>query len=73
MSPNVPLFPTTMATRATDGRYLNAAGIPTYGVSGMSYQAGDDHSHGLNDHIRTRSRYEARDFLYELTKRYTSS
>ncbi|GAA5146246.1 M20/M25/M40 family metallo-hydrolase [Pseudonocardia eucalypti] len=71
MWPNVPLVP-AMSVGATDGRYLNAAGIPTYGLSGRFFKSGDHHNHGLNEQIPISSLYESRDFLHEVVKRYTS-
>jgi acetylornithine deacetylase/succinyl-diaminopimelate desuccinylase-like protein len=56
-----------------DGKYLNQGGIPTYGLSGRFFRPGDHHNHGLNEHIPVRSLYEARDFLYEITKLYTNA
>ncbi len=67
--PGVPLVP-AMSTGATDGRFLNAAGIPTYGLSGMFSNAEGTHAHGLNERIRVRSLYEGRDFLYDVVKLY---
>lgn len=67
--PGVPLVP-TMATGATDGRFLNAVGIPTYGLSGMFADPDGSGAHGLNERIRVRSLYEGRDFLYRVAKRF---
>ena len=69
MWPGVPLVP-TMATGATDGRFLLAAGIPTYGLSGMFGDPDGNGVHGLNERIRVRSLYEGRDFLHEVVKLY---
>ena len=69
MWPNVPILP-TMTTGATDGRFTNAAGIPTYGVTGMFSDPDGGGAHGLNERIRVRSLYEGRDFLFEIVKRY---
>ena len=69
MWPNVPILP-TMTTGATDGRFTNAAGIPTYGVTGMFGDPDGGGAHGLNERIRVRSLYEGRDFLFEIVKRY---
>ncbi|MBL8557813.1 MAG: M20/M25/M40 family metallo-hydrolase [Hyphomonadaceae bacterium] len=69
--PGVPVVP-AMATGATDGRFLNHAGIPTYGVSGMFTDPDGGGVHGLNERIRVRSVYEGRDFLHELVKVYAS-
>ncbi|MFC5346072.1 M20/M25/M40 family metallo-hydrolase [Brevundimonas staleyi] len=69
MWPNVPILP-TQTTGATDGRFTNAAGIPTYGVTGMFADPAGSGAHGLNERIRVRSLYEGRDFLFEIVKRY---
>ncbi len=69
MWPGVPVVP-TQATGATDGRFLNAAGIPTYGVSGMFRDPDGGGVHGLNERIRVRSLYEGRDFLHAIVKIY---
>jgi acetylornithine deacetylase/succinyl-diaminopimelate desuccinylase-like protein len=67
--PGVPVIP-TMATGATDGRFLNAAGIPVYGLSGMFRDPDGNGVHGLNERIRVRSLYDGRDFLTEVVKLY---
>jgi len=71
MWPGVPLIP-TMATGATDGRFLNAAGVPIYGLSGMFRDPDGSGVHGLNERIRVRSLYEGRDFLTEVVKIYAT-
>ncbi len=67
--PGVVIVP-TMATGATDGRFLNATGVPTYGLSGMFHDAEGPHAHGLNERIRVRSLLDGRRFLYEVVKIY---
>jgi acetylornithine deacetylase/succinyl-diaminopimelate desuccinylase-like protein len=69
--PGVVIVP-TMSTGATDGRYLNAAGIHTYGLSGMFHDAEGSHAHGLNERIRVRSLMDGRRFLYEVVKLYAN-
>ena len=69
--PGVAIVP-TMATGATDGRFLNAAGIPTYGLSGMFHDAEGSHAHGLDERIRVKSLMDGRRFLYEIAKVYGS-
>jgi len=71
MWPGVPLVP-VMATGATDGRFLNAVGIPTYGLSGLFGEPGGNGAHGLNEKMRVRSLYEGRDFLHEVVKLYAN-
>ena len=70
--PGVAIVP-TMATGATDGRFLNAAGTPTYGLSGMFHDAEGSHAHGLNERIRVKSLLDGRRFLYEVVKAYASA
>lgn len=70
--PGVAIVP-TMTTGATDGRYLNTAGIPTYGVSGMFHDAEGSHAHGLDERIRVKSLLDGRRFLYALVKRYADA
>lgn len=67
--PGVPVVP-TMSPGATDGRFLNNAGIPTYGLSGMFHDAEGSKAHGLNERIRVKSLLDGRRFLYEVVKLY---
>lgn len=67
--PGVPIVP-MQATGATDGKYTNAAGIPTYGLTGIFAEANGGGTHGLNERIRVKSLYDARDFLFLLVKDY---
>jgi acetylornithine deacetylase/succinyl-diaminopimelate desuccinylase-like protein len=69
--PGVAIVP-TMSAGATDGRFLNAAGIPTYGLSGMFHDAEGSHAHGLNERIRVKSLLDGRKFLYEVVKIYAT-
>lgn len=62
----------TMATGATDGRFLNAAGTPTYGLSGMFHDKEGSRAHGLNERIRVKSLLDGRDFLHEIVKIYAN-
>ncbi len=67
--PNVPIVP-IMLVGATDGRFLNNAGIQTYGTSGMFAIPGENNLHGLNEKIRVQSLYEGRDFLDAIVREY---
>jgi acetylornithine deacetylase/succinyl-diaminopimelate desuccinylase-like protein len=69
MWPGVPIVP-MMTPGATDGRFLNTAGIPTYGMSGMFAVPGETNAHGLNEKIRVQSLYEGRDFLEAIVREY---
>jgi acetylornithine deacetylase/succinyl-diaminopimelate desuccinylase-like protein len=66
--PGVPAVP-MMVMGATDGLYLRAAGIPTYGVQGFFYDRDDIRFHGRDERLRVASFYEGQTFLYELVKR----
>lgn len=65
--PGIPVIP-TLSTGATDGRFLNGANIPTYGVSGIFADPDANGIHGLNERLRIRSLYEGHEFLYRLVK-----
>jgi acetylornithine deacetylase/succinyl-diaminopimelate desuccinylase-like protein len=67
----VPVVPVLQAA-ATDGRALSAGGIPTYGVSGLFFQADLGNIHGLNEYIGVQSLMEGRTFLHELVKIYAN-
>jgi acetylornithine deacetylase/succinyl-diaminopimelate desuccinylase-like protein len=66
--PGVPAVP-MMVMGATDGAYLRAAGIPTYGIQGIFYDREDIRFHGRDERVKVRSFYEGQTFLYELVKR----
>ena len=70
--PGVPIVP-FQSTGATDGKYLNSYGIPTYGLTGIFADNGNSGVHGLNEKIRVKSLYDARDFLYALVIAYASA
>jgi acetylornithine deacetylase/succinyl-diaminopimelate desuccinylase-like protein len=67
--PGVPVVP-AQNPGSNDGRFLTAAGVPTYGVSGIFFDLAETNAHGLNECIRVRSLMEGREFLYRLTKMY---
>ncbi|MEO6258710.1 MAG: M20/M25/M40 family metallo-hydrolase [Thermoanaerobaculia bacterium] len=69
--PGVPVVP-LMATGASDGLYLRNAGIPTYGVSGLFSEVGDNRAHGRDERVAINSFYESFQFLYTLVKRLSS-
>src|SRR2546426_4135820 len=71
MWPGAPVIP-DMATGASDGKYTNAAGIPTYGISGEAIDRDDIRAHGKDERIRQDSFYRAVDFYYRFLKAVTS-
>ena len=69
---DIPVVP-TMSTGATDGRMLRAAGIPTYGVSGIFSAAGETNAHGRDEKLRVKSYYDGLDFLDQLVRRLSGA
>jgi len=67
MWPGVPAIP-KMVMGGTDGMYLRAAGIPTYGVQGIFFDSEDIRFHGKDERLGVKQFYEGQTFLYELVK-----
>ena len=65
--PGVPVIP-TMSTGATDGVYLEAVGIPVYGVPSVWADPDGNGTHGLNERVEAKALYTARDYLFDLVK-----
>jgi acetylornithine deacetylase/succinyl-diaminopimelate desuccinylase-like protein len=71
MWPGVAVVP-AMSTGATDGLFFRNKGIPVYGVSGIFYTAGENRAHGRDERILKQSFFEGLEFLYRLTRAYSS-
>jgi acetylornithine deacetylase/succinyl-diaminopimelate desuccinylase-like protein len=71
MWPGVPVLP-TMSTGATDGIYTNAAGLPTYGISGVAIDRNDVRAHGKDERVGIESYYKGVDFYYRYLKAVAS-
>ena len=69
--PGIPIIP-AMSTGATDGRYLNAAGVATYGMPGRFGMPDGNGVHGLNERISVAGVMKERDYLFDLITAYTS-
>jgi acetylornithine deacetylase/succinyl-diaminopimelate desuccinylase-like protein len=65
--PGLPVIP-EMSTGASDGVYLNVAGVPTYGVSGIFVDEDDIRAHGRDERVLVKSFYDALDFIYDVAK-----
>jgi acetylornithine deacetylase/succinyl-diaminopimelate desuccinylase-like protein len=63
--PGIPIVP-DQASYYTDGGILRAAGIPTYGVSGMFLKDSDKFAHGLNERLPVSAFYNGLTHWYEL-------
>jgi acetylornithine deacetylase/succinyl-diaminopimelate desuccinylase-like protein len=66
--PGLPVIP-VMTTGASDGVYLNVAGIPTYGVTGVFVDRDDVRAHGRDERVLVQSFYDAIDFMYDVATR----
>ena len=67
--PGVPVLP-ILQPGATDGQFLNAAGIPTYGFEPVFVGPDLGNIHGLNEYVSVESLLQGREFLYRLIKIY---
>jgi len=67
MWPGVPVVP-CLGTGATDGRFLRAAGIPTYGMTGLFMERDDMRAHGQNERVGVAQFYESATYLYRLVR-----
>ncbi|AKJ02393.1 acetylornithine deacetylase/succinyl-diaminopimelate desuccinylase-like protein [Archangium gephyra] len=70
--PGVPVIP-SMSTGASDSVFLNAIGIPVYGVPGLWLDPDANGAHGLNERMEVRALYTGRDYLTELVKTYANA
>jgi len=68
MWPGLPVVP-TMSTGASDGKYLRAAGIPTFGIACMFFDMEDDRSHGKDERVNAQDFYDGVEFGYRLVKK----
>ncbi len=65
--PGAPVIP-TMADGASDGVYTNAAGMPTYGVSGIQLETTDVRAHGKDERLPIDSYDKGVQFYYALVR-----
>ena len=62
-----------METGATDGLYLRNAGIPVYGVSGVSIDINDIRAHGRDERVGVQDFYDGAEYIYRLLKAVSSA
>ncbi len=68
MWPGAPVIP-TMAAGASDSIYTMAAGMPSYGISGVAIETNDDRAHARDERLPVESLYRGVTFYYRLIKR----
>jgi acetylornithine deacetylase/succinyl-diaminopimelate desuccinylase-like protein len=71
MWPGAPVVP-AMAVGASDSIYTNAAGMPTYMVSGSALPRDDFRAHGQDERLGVQAFYDGVDFFYEYLKAVVS-
>jgi acetylornithine deacetylase/succinyl-diaminopimelate desuccinylase-like protein len=69
--PGIPVVP-TMSTGASDGIYTSAAGLPTYNLTGIAVEHGDERAHGQDERVGVESFYRGNEFFYRYIKALTS-
>lgn len=67
MWPGVRVVP-EMESGSTDSVYTSAAGIPTYGFSGMGIDTSDARAHGRDERLRVSSFYTGVTFMREMVR-----
>lgn len=70
MWPGIPVIP-VLQVGASDSVYTMAAGIPSYGISGMGIDFDDDRAHGRDERIRSEAFYDGVEFRYLYLKALT--
>jgi acetylornithine deacetylase/succinyl-diaminopimelate desuccinylase-like protein len=71
MWPGLTILP-EMETGASDSIYTIAAGMPSYGFSGMAIEEGDERAHGRDERLGIESYYAGVQFQYLYLKAMTS-
>ncbi len=72
MWPSAPVIP-EMETGASDSVYTIAAGIPSYGISGVALDQDDVRAHGKDERVRVSSFYDGVEFYYRYLKALTQA
>jgi acetylornithine deacetylase/succinyl-diaminopimelate desuccinylase-like protein len=57
-----------MSSGASDGKFLRAAGIPVYGITGMFADMDDVRAHGKDERIGIKEFYKGVEFIYRFIK-----
>jgi acetylornithine deacetylase/succinyl-diaminopimelate desuccinylase-like protein len=70
--PGAPVV-TDVETGASDSKYTNAAGIPSFGFSALAIDRDDVRAHGKDERLRVSSYYDGVDFYYQYLKALTGA
>jgi acetylornithine deacetylase/succinyl-diaminopimelate desuccinylase-like protein len=69
--PGIPILP-VMGVGASDGKYLRAAGMPTYGISSVFLDVDDFRMHAKDERIRIEDFYDGLNYNYALIRAFSS-
>ncbi|HYC08485.1 MAG TPA: M20/M25/M40 family metallo-hydrolase [Steroidobacteraceae bacterium] len=69
--PGIPVIP-VMIAGASDAVHTSAAGLPTYGVSGIAVDRDDVRMHGRDERVRVAAFYTGNRFFYRYLKALTA-
>jgi len=72
MWPGVPVVP-DMDAGASDSKFTRAAGIPTFGLTGIFTDIDDNRAHGRDERIAVSGFYEDVEFTYRLMKAFSAA
>jgi hypothetical protein len=72
MWPGVTVTP-TMSNSASDGKYIRAAGILVYGISGVYTDIDDVRAHGKDKRLGVNEFYEGNEGMYKFIKALASN
>jgi acetylornithine deacetylase/succinyl-diaminopimelate desuccinylase-like protein len=69
--PGLTIVP-TMSIGASDDVWVNAAGLTSYTVTGISIDRDDERAHGQDERLRAESFYTGNEFFYQYMKALTA-
>jgi acetylornithine deacetylase/succinyl-diaminopimelate desuccinylase-like protein len=69
--PGIPVIP-VMSAGASDAVHTSAAGMPTYGISGIAVDRDDVRAHGRDERVGVASFYTGNHFFYRYLKAITA-
>jgi len=72
MWPGVPVVP-DMDAGASDSKFTRAAGIPTFGITGIFTDIDDNRAHGKDERIPVSGFYEDLEFTYRLMQTFSAA
>jgi acetylornithine deacetylase/succinyl-diaminopimelate desuccinylase-like protein len=72
MWPDVPVVP-DMDAGASDSIYTRAAGIPSFGITGLFTDIDDNRAHGRDERIPIDGFYQDVEFTYRMLKGFSAA